>query len=554
MACRPDPARSPQPAQSRISRKFIVVLTGSLCCWLNGHLGAVQVYGTGGTGSTYTSAPADDFGFANVAKVFDTTDGFYTSGVYLGNGWMISAYHAVRNGTNGFAFGNVILDGITYSVNANTAVRITDPSTLDPADLAMYQLTVAPADANLKTLTVSTRNPNTNSSLIMVGNGANRAAALTFWNVNSSGINWIWTESTSGTGDYSGYKYDLSGSQSMRWGNATMAGTISGDDGFGVTSFLYSLFQSTAGNAIAATGDSGGGVFYKKNGTTWQLAGIMLTVGTPGPPYNGQPDATSIVDNDDTYAANLTYYHTQINAVSAVQAPSINTQPNSLTRIEGESATFASTATGTPPPACQWQRLPPGGSTWSNLTDLAGTYDGTATPTFTVSNVSPAMSGDQFRCVAANGTLPNATSSTANLTVQSGYDAWVASYSGSQFTVGGPAATPHNDAIPNAVKYLCAVDPTVPMNAASRAMLPAGGIVTVGGTPYLALTFRHNPNTPGLSLSTQTSPDLTTWTTGTPDLTQTLGTDPLTGDPILQLGVRTNGAQKLFLRLQINIW
>jgi len=554
MAFRPDPERSRQPAQSGVSWKFVAALAGSLCLWLNGQLCAVQVYGTSGTGSTYTTAPADDFGFANVAKVFDTTDGFYTSGVYLGNGWMISAYHAVRSGSNGFAFGNVILDGSNYSVNASTALRITDPTTRNPADLAMYQLTVAPADANLKTLTVSTLNPNPGSNLILTGNGADRAAALTYWNVDKSASNWIWTESVTGPGNYSGYKYDVNNTQSLRWGNGTMSGTTSSNDGFGVTSFLYSLFQSASGSAIAATGDSGGGVFYKKSGSTWQLTGILLSVGTPGPPYNGQPGGTSIVNNDETYAANLTYYHTQINAVSAVQAPSIITQPNSLTVIEGGTGTFACAAAGTPPPGYQWQRLPVGSGTWSNLTDLAGTYAGTATATLSVSNVGLAMSGDQFRCVAGNGTLPNALSSAANLTVETGYAAWVASYPGPPSAVGGPAATPQNDGIPNAVKYLCAVNPTLPMSAASRAMLPIGAIVTVGGIPYLALAFRQNPNAPGLTLSTQTSPDLTTWTTGTPDLTQTVGTDPVTGDPMIQLGVRINGAQKMFLRLQINIW
>lgn len=553
VACRPDGAKSRQPAQPRTCRTNVAALAGGLCLGLNGPLWAVQVYGTGGTGSTYATAPADDFGFANVAKVYDTTDGFYASGVYLGNGWMIGAYHVVRSGSNGFAFGNVILDGNTYSVNAATALRITDPSTQSPADLAMFQLTVAPADANLKTLAVATRNPNPASNLILMGNGANRAAALTYWNVDKSASTWIWSESLTGPGTYSGYKYDPDNSQAMRWGNGTMSGTTSGDDGFGVTSFLYSLFQSTTGSAIAATGDSGGGVFYKKSGTTWQLAGILLTVGTPAPPYNGQPAATSIVNNDQTFAANLTYYNTQINTTSALKAPSILTQPNGLALVEGSSAAIAIAAAGTPPPGYQWQRLPVGSGTWSNLTDVAGTYAGTATATLTLSNADPAMSGDQFRCVAANGTLPNATSNAATLTVQTGYAAWVASYPGSPSAVGAPDATPQNDGIPNAVKYLCAVNPTVPMSAASRAMLPLGGIVTVGGTPYLALTFRQNPHTPGLTLSTQTSPDLTTWTSGPPDLTQSSGTDPLTGDPIIQLGVRIGGEAETFLRLHIEI-
>src|SRR5271170_3875333 len=116
----------------RDSSRIIAALAGGLCFLLSGSLKAVQVYGSSGTSSTYTTAPADDFGFENVAQVYDMVDTFYTSGVYLGNGWMLSAYHEVRsdnNGTGGFLFRDIILDGTTYSVNAASAVRVTDPVT-----------------------------------------------------------------------------------------------------------------------------------------------------------------------------------------------------------------------------------------------------------------------------------------------------------------------------------------------------------------------------------------------------------------------------------------
>jgi len=70
--------------------------------------------------ATSTSAPAtNDFGFANVARVFDTADGFFTSGVYLGNGWLLTAYHAVRDAAHpenplAFSFGQVLLASSSY--------------------------------------------------------------------------------------------------------------------------------------------------------------------------------------------------------------------------------------------------------------------------------------------------------------------------------------------------------------------------------------------------------------------------------------------------------
>jgi hypothetical protein len=50
----------------------------------------------------------------------------------------------------------------------------------------------------------------------------------------------------------------------------------------------------------------------------------------------------------------------------------------------------------------------------------------------------------------------------------------------------------------------------------------------------------------------QTSPDLKSWTTvDPPDFSQQVGTDPNTGDPIMQVGVQANGANKQFIRLNV---
>jgi alpha-tubulin suppressor-like RCC1 family protein len=97
-------------------------------------------------------------------------------------------------------------------------------------------------------------------------------------------------------------------------------------------------------------------------------------------------------------------------------APTITTQPaNQLANI-GQTATFTVVATGTPTPTNQWQRQASGTTGFVALAN-GGSYSGVATATLTVSGVTLAMSGDQFRCVASNGVSPNATSSAATLTV-----------------------------------------------------------------------------------------------------------------------------------------
>ena len=118
------------------------------------------------------------------------------------------------------------------------------------------------------------------------------------------------------------------------------------------------------------------------------------------------------------------------------------------------------------------------------MTDISGTYAGTATASLTVSNANPAMNGDQFQCTATSGTLPSTTSTSATLTVETAYTAWAAGYFGSQssdLAISGPAATPQGDGTPNALKYLCDINPATPMSSASYAALPAAGFVTVSG-------------------------------------------------------------------------
>ncbi len=95
--------------------------------------------------------------------------------------------------------------------------------------------------------------------------------------------------------------------------------------------------------------------------------------------------------------------------------PSITGQPASQTVFAGSNVQFSVSASGTPTLTFQWQRLPAGGATWSNLSD-AGAYSATATATLSVSAVTTVMSGDQFRCVVTNG-AGSATSSAAVLTV-----------------------------------------------------------------------------------------------------------------------------------------
>jgi sugar lactone lactonase YvrE len=98
-------------------------------------------------------------------------------------------------------------------------------------------------------------------------------------------------------------------------------------------------------------------------------------------------------------------------------APQITTPPANATLAIGGNASFTVVATGLPAPAYQWQRQAVG---TTGFVDLANdsTYSGVTTATLTVSGVTVAMTGDQFRVIANNLVVPAAVSSAATLTVQ----------------------------------------------------------------------------------------------------------------------------------------
>lgn len=97
-------------------------------------------------------------------------------------------------------------------------------------------------------------------------------------------------------------------------------------------------------------------------------------------------------------------------------APIISKQPGNASIQVGDTASFSVSLKGTPlnPIKYQWQRRQGTGS-WTSVKDNK-TYAGAKTVKLTVSNVTRAMDGMQFRCVISNPS-GKATSAIARLTV-----------------------------------------------------------------------------------------------------------------------------------------
>lgn len=202
-------------------------------------------------------------------------NGLVCSGVYLGNGWVLTAGHV---GAGNFTLDGNIYDytGLSYTdfTNSNTGTNLADLTLFRISTTSITGLTLA-----MPSLTLASTAPtpfsffNAGSNVVMIGNGGGKS-----WGVNTVTTNNI--EVTPGGTSYLSVDF------------ATAHGTT--------TSFSKSITN----NAELIAGDSGGGDFIKL-GSSWQLAGINEAV-----------DA-----NGGSYFIQLSAYNSQIQTIMTSSVP-----------------------------------------------------------------------------------------------------------------------------------------------------------------------------------------------------------------------------------------
>ncbi len=243
--------------------------------FLSGPAGAVLI--GPGDGTRNTTAPADDPGFVHVGKKTAL------SAIYVGYGWVLSAAHV--------GIGNVVLGGVSYPALSGSRIVLIHSGTTE-ADLELFRIDPAPS---LPPLPIRVAEPAVNDPVIMIGHGRDRGDAVSVFPPPSVDDGYYW-----GAG------------RAMRWGRNVVASIEPDlDTGSRVThSFATSFSRSgTADECQAANGDSGGAVFIK-NAETWELAGVMHSIGVFAEQVGGLAE-TALYGNL-TYAADLSKYRTQI--------------------------------------------------------------------------------------------------------------------------------------------------------------------------------------------------------------------------------------------------
>lgn len=244
-----------------------------------------------GDGFGNTTAPLDDPGFASVG-----VSGNGLSGIYLGNGWVLSAHHV---GEQGFTFG-----GVFYPAVVGSRVQLeTSPGV--GADLELVRIL---GDPPLPAPVLSSGSPLVGDVVTMIGNGWDREPSETCWNSSFTEV------SCPPPGPQAAFRgYARLGTQrALRWGrNAVIA---SGDlweiGGRSTIAFETAFDESEASDeAQAVVGDSGGGVFLKR-GSQWELVGVLFAVTA----FTNQPANTAVYDQS-TLVVDLDPYVPQIEAL-----------------------------------------------------------------------------------------------------------------------------------------------------------------------------------------------------------------------------------------------
>jgi hypothetical protein len=209
-----------------------------------------------GDGTGNTTPPSADPGFDNVGVI----DGL--TGVYVGNGWVLTANHVGEN--------PIVLLGVTYDPVLGSGVQFQNPD-LTFADLKAFKL-LGP-NPPLPDLAISDSAPSQHTLITIIGNGRNRGTATTWSGLD--GRNW-------------------GGGREIRWGTNKIADESTLALGTQAFSIVFDdLKPNQSGGqheADVVDGDSGGGAFIGSD-TTAELIGILFARGV----FAGQPSDTSFM-------------------------------------------------------------------------------------------------------------------------------------------------------------------------------------------------------------------------------------------------------------------
>ena len=302
--------------------------------WTDGNhpIGATQVGDASVNPATSGSGwSGGDPGWANVAHTAANLNA-----VYIGDGWMLSAWHTGVNPTT-FVESGQTLDPIPGQ----------DFPVMSFIDLRLYRINGDPKllSPTIKSITIASQPLVANDQVMFIANGVTRDATENHWTVTpvAGENNDVWTPvgSCSGSNCYHGYGVANYG---KRWGvnnvvddravfgssenDANITIAINGATIANLTQYSKQTAPCSGTNCFQAqvvSGDSGSGVFHKR-GSVWELAGITTNLysfdnqNATAAVYRDVPEQTNFnpplySTGDASAFADLSSYYSQIMSI-----------------------------------------------------------------------------------------------------------------------------------------------------------------------------------------------------------------------------------------------
>ncbi len=268
---------------------------------------ALIVSDASGIAAINTTAPADDPGWNNALTGF--------SGIYLGNQWVLTANHVVNPNARPTVAN---LPGGSYRIIPNSFRTLTNPGSFGGigltanSDLLMFRIDTETntglkpeqQNPNTKPITIGSAQPAVGAELLMIGNGSTRALA----GEDTVNFEFHWNDSwvqqanpnlatkhgyfhTASTGGNTWGKNRVADDAVIQDGNADGNNIVVQLPGGALLITLATQWDRARNNsgaaipgstatqfeAQAAPGDSGGAVFTK-NGSNWELVGVMAAI------------------------------------------------------------------------------------------------------------------------------------------------------------------------------------------------------------------------------------------------------------------------------------
>ena len=232
------------------SKRLAFFLAAALLCAPSAR--ALIIYGTGPTdvdNTRNTTAPASGAPWANVVQIGTNN----ASGVYLGNGYVLTANHVGL-------VGSILINGISYTIDGSfTPLQISEAP--DYVDLKLFKIIGLPPLPVVQSLPLNFSATDLNVNCTIIGWGLGKGTVIT-------NQGWNWGDNTT---------------RAERWGtNKTLSSATAVTPVAGY-SYIYEALETNFNRSLGAdtseisSGDSGSGLFQQFGGV-WKLSGITTTV------------------------------------------------------------------------------------------------------------------------------------------------------------------------------------------------------------------------------------------------------------------------------------